>query len=188
MPDLSTAIARRAAAGALVAAALLLAGCGTTTPDRDAPAGNIVTQSGVAYSVQTSRELDLREPDDRALLGELAGSKALDSPGTTPVVVFLQARGDGAGPRRAVARPQLVSAFGEVFLPLPLAANDPFAYHGGLLAPAQEIPNPESPAGEIPADGAALIYRVPLGTYTTDRPFTLRFGSSARDASVQLDL
>ena len=177
-----------AAACALLAAALLVAGCGTTTPDRGAPLGNTVTQGDVAYNVQTSRELNLLEPDDRALLGGLAQSRALESPGTTLVVVFLQARDEGGGPRRAVARPQLVSAFGAVFLPLPLPATNPFAYHGGLLAPAQELPDPDSPAAEGPADGAALIYRVPTGTYTTDRPFVLRFGSNARAASVQLDL
>lgn len=175
-----------AAACALLSAALL-AGCGGP-PDRNAPAGTTVMQDGVAYSVQISRELNPVEPDDRALLGGLAGNKALDGFGTTLVGVFLQARDDVAGPRRAVASPQLVSAFGEVFQPLPLAATNPFAYHGGRLAPAQEIPDPVSPAAEGPVDGAALIYQVPASTFTTDRPFTLRFGSNARAASVQLDL
>jgi hypothetical protein len=175
------------AASALIAAALLVTGCGGT-PNRNAAAGTTVVQEGVAYSVQISRELNALAPDDRALLGRLAGTKAIDRPGTTLVGVFLQARDDAFGPRRAVAAPLLVTAFGETFRPLPLGASDPFAYHGRRLAPGDEIPGPLSPAADDPEDGAVLIYRVPTETFVTDRPFTLRFGVSTHAASVQLDV
>jgi hypothetical protein len=174
-----------AAACGLVAAALLLAGCGPP-PDRNAPDGTTVTQDGVDYAVQTSRELNPDDPDDRVILG--GRTKGLDGPGTTLVGVFLQARNDASSPRHADAAPQLVTAFGQTFKPLPLPATDPFAYHGRLLAPGQEIPVPQSVARESPENGDIVVYRVPTGVFVTDRPFTLRFGTDDSAASVQLDL
>lgn len=174
----------RAAAPAVLAATLLLAGCGGA-PDRDAPSGTTVVQDGVAYSVQTSRELNPSEPDDRTLLG--GGAGRLTGPDVTLVGVFLQASDEAQGPRRAVAAPQLVDAFGRVFRPVPLPPGATSAYRGGRLSPGQQIPSPESEAAQGPGSGAALVYRVPTDVFLTDRPFTLRFGG-ARAASVQLDL
>jgi hypothetical protein len=101
-----------AAACGLVAAALLLAGCGPP-PDQNAPDGTTVTQDGVDYAVQTSRELNPDDPDDRVFLG--GRRKGLDGPGTTLVGVFLQARNDASSTRNADAAPQLVTAFGKTF-------------------------------------------------------------------------
>jgi hypothetical protein len=178
---------RRAVRWALTAAVLLIAGCGAPS-NRDAPSGTTVVQDGVAYSVQTSRALNPLEADDRAMLGGLARKKGLEPPGTTLLGVFLQAEDDGSLPRRAVDAPQLVDAFGRVFEPLPLPADDPFAYRGRLLGPGEQFPAPESVAAEGPEEGAVLVYRVPSDVYLTDRPYTLRFGSDDRAASVQLDL
>jgi hypothetical protein len=178
---------RRAVRWALTAAVLLIAGCGAPS-NRDAPSGTTVVQDGVAYSVQTSRALNPLEADDRAMLGGLARKKGLEPPGTTLLGVFLQAEDDGSLPRRAVDAPQLVDAFGRVFEPLTLPAGSPFAYRGRLLRPGEQIPGPESVAAEGPEEGALLVYRVPSDVYLTDRPYTLRFGSDDRAASVQLDL
>jgi hypothetical protein len=171
---------------AAVAAAVLV-GCGPP-PDRDAPDGTDVTQDGVRYSVQTSRELDPLSADDRAFLGGIARRKSLEGPDVTLVGVFLQARNDASAPRRAVAAPRLVTAFGETFTPLRLPQDDPFAYRGRRLAPRQEIPGGESVARESPENGALVVYRVPTSVFLTDRPFTVRFGAGDQAASVQLDL
>jgi hypothetical protein len=69
----------KALSTALVAAALVAAGCGPP-PDRNAPAGTTVVQDGVWYSVQTSRELDPDSPDDRVFLGEATGPRASTAP------------------------------------------------------------------------------------------------------------
>jgi hypothetical protein len=175
------------AACALIAAALLVAGCGYgPPPDRNAPDGTDVTQDGVGYAVQTSRELNPADADDRVFLG--GRTKGMDRPGMTIVGVFLQARNDASSARRAVAAPQLVTAFGETFEPLPLPAADAFAYHGRRLAPGDVIPGPQSVAAESPENGAIIVYRVPTGVFVGDRPFTIRFGASDHAASVQLDL
>jgi hypothetical protein len=174
-----------AATCGLIAAALLVAGCGPP-PDRNAPDGTTVTQDGVDYAVQTSRELNPDDADDRAFLG--GRTKGMDAPGTTLLGVFLHARNDASAPRRALAAPQLVDAFGRTFEPVPLPATDPFAYRGRLLAPGQEISVPQSVARESPENGSILVYRVPTGIFVSDRPFTLRFGTDDRAASVQLDL
>jgi hypothetical protein len=167
-----------------VAVSVLLAGCGAP-PDHDAPDGTTVTQDGVAYSVEISRELNADDPDDRAFLG---GRREDAGPDTTLLGVFLQARNGASTARRAFAAPRLVTAFGATYRPLTLPPADPFAYRGGRLAPGAEIPGPQSVAAESPEEGSVLVYRVPAGVFMTDRPFTLRFGSDDRAASVQLDL
>jgi hypothetical protein len=171
---------------ALVAAALVAAGCGPP-PDRNAPDGTTVVQDGVWYSVQTSRELDPDDPDDRVFLGG-HGAERLDRPGVTLVGVFLQARNHASMPRRSVAAPQLVDAFGETYEPMRLPTDNTFAYRGVRLAPGQTIPITQSVPAEGLESGLILVYRVPVGVFVADRPFTVRFGSSDRDASVQLDL
>jgi hypothetical protein len=172
---------------ALIAAALLIAGCGDGPPPaRNAPDGTDVTQDGVDYAVQTSRELNPHDADDRTFLG--GRTKGLDRPGVTLVGVFLQVRNDASSARRALDAPQLVTSFGETFEPLPLPPADAFAYRGRRLAPGDVIPGPQSVASESPENGAVIVYRVPTGVFVTDRPFTIRFGPSDRAASVQLDL
>jgi hypothetical protein len=180
------AIMAKALWTALVAAALLAAGCGPP-PDRNAPDGTTVVQDGVGYSVQTSRLLDPESPDDRVFLGG-RGAERLNRPGVTLVGVFLQARNHASSPRRAVAAPQLVDAFGKTYEPMRLPAGDAFAYRGVRLGPGDRIPHRQSVPAESPESGLILVYRVPVGVYTTDRPFIVRFGSGDRDASVQLDL
>lgn len=175
------------AACGLLAVALLVAGCGDGPPPaRNAPDGTDVTQKGVDYAVQTSRELNPHDADDRTFLG--GRTKGLDRPGMTLVGVFLQARNDASSPRRAVAAPQLVTAFGETFEPLPLPPADAFAYRGRRLAPGDVIPGPQSVATESPENGAIIVYRVPTGVFVSNRPFTIRFGADDRAVSVQLDL
>lgn len=181
----ATALARLVTA--LLAAAVLVAGCGDgPPPGHEAPDGTDVTQGGVDYAVQTSRELNPEDADDRVFLG--GRTKGLDGPGTTLVGVFLQARNDASSAHRAIAAPQLVTAFGETFQPLRLPATDAFAYRGRRLAPGDVIPGLQSVPGESPENGAIVVYRVPTGVFVTDRPFTIRFGTSDRAASVQLDL
>ena len=177
----------RLVSAALIAVALVLAGCGDgPPPGRNAPDGTDVTQDGVDYAVQTSRELNPEDADDRTFLG--GRQNGLDEPGMTLVGVFLQARNDAASARRAFAAPQLVTAFGDTFEPLHLPATDAFAYRGRLLAPGAVIPGPQSLATESPENGAIIVYRVPTGVFVGDRPFTIRFGTNGRAASVQLDL
>jgi hypothetical protein len=172
---------------ALIAATLVIAGCDDgPPPDRNAPDGTDVTQGGVDYAVQTSRELNPADADDRAFLG--GRTKGLDGPGITLVGVFLQARNDASSARRAVAAPQIVTAFGETFEPLHLPPTDPFAYRGRRLGPGDQIPGPQSVGSESPENGAVIVYRVPTGVFVSDRPFTIRFGTTDRAASVRLDL
>jgi hypothetical protein len=182
---------RRLACGsgmALAALTLFAVGCGGGTPNQDAPAGTQVRQGGVSYAVQSSRELNPFEPDDRTLLTGVPRRKLADMSGAALVGVFLQARNDGSTTHRAIAEPELISAEGQVFKPMPLPAVDAFAYRGRRLAPGAQLPGPDSAAAEGPEDGSMLVYRVPDSTFITDRPFIMRFGSTDRAASVQLDL
>jgi hypothetical protein len=147
-----------------------------------------VTEDGVTYSVQISRALNPLEGDDRAPIAGLPHLASLERENTTLVGVFLRASNQTSGVRRAVAAPELVSAEGKHYRALPVQAGNVYAYRGGALRPGQEIPAPTSPSAQTSADGALVVYRVPTDVFVTDRPFTLALGTSARAASVQLDL
>lgn len=47
---------------ALLAAALVVAGCGDPVPDSNAPEGTSVAQDGISYFVQDSRALNPEDP------------------------------------------------------------------------------------------------------------------------------
>jgi len=180
-------LVRRIGVLSLLGVALVAAGCGGA-PDQNASAGTTVVQDGVSYEVQTSRELNPLEPDDRNLLTGMSRRELADTPGAVLVGVFLQASNDGSTPRRAIAAPQLLSAEGQVFRPLALPPVDPFTYRGGRLAPGGQLPTPDSEAAQGPDQGSLVVYRVPAATFMTDRPFVVRFGTTEHAASVQLDL
>ncbi|HYM58280.1 MAG TPA: hypothetical protein VES79_09980 [Solirubrobacteraceae bacterium] len=69
--------------------------------------------------MESSRELNPLEPDDRALLTGLPRGQVLDAPHKVLVGVFVQAQNVASRPHRAVAGPRLLSAEGDSFLPLP---------------------------------------------------------------------
>jgi hypothetical protein len=168
-------------------ATLLVAGCGGA-PNTNAPSGTEVVQDGVGYFVQTSRELNPLVAGDRALLAGVPKRELQTGPRRTLVGVFLQAANDGKRARHAVADPELVSAEGQVYKPLELPAVDPFAYRGGLIGPGKTTSKLNSPGRKGPTGGSVVVYRVPTSTFTTNRPFTIRFGTAPSAASVQLDL
>ncbi|HEX2085976.1 MAG TPA: hypothetical protein VHF89_09865, partial [Solirubrobacteraceae bacterium] len=94
----------RLAAGLLLIGALtLVSGCGGNAPTRDAPAGTTLHLDGVAYTVQTSRELNADAADSRPFfVGVRAGGRALPADELW-LGVFLQAENESDGPR-ALAR------------------------------------------------------------------------------------
>jgi hypothetical protein len=104
------------------------------------------------------------------------------------VGVFLQVSNGDSRPRLAIAQPEMISAEGQVFKPMPLRAVDAYAYRGVHLAPRAQSPAPNSVAAESTEGGSVLVYRVPDATFITDRPFIARFGGTDSSASVQLDL
>ena len=173
---------------ALVAAALVAAGCGDPAPNRNAQEGTAVVQRGINYFVQDSRALNPNDPDDRALLTGVRHVNRLDGTGQTLIGVFLQAQNEVSSTRGTDPAPVMTSAEGQSYLPITLPRGNPYAYRGGRLAPGAEIPAPDSAGGESSEDGALLVYRLPADIFITDRPFTLAFGAGAHAASVQLDL
>jgi hypothetical protein len=177
----------RALVTALFAAALLIAGCGPP-PARNAPDGTVISQDGVYYAVQTSRELNPDDAGDRVFLGGDAAATDLDREGVTLVGVFLQVSNHASGLRLPVAAPQLVDAFGKAYRPVRLPAGDTFAYRARQLAPGGQIPGSKSVARASPENGALVVYRLSTAEFVTNRPFTIRFGTGERAGSVQLDL
>ena len=173
---------------ALLAAAVVVAGCGDPVPDSNAPEGTSVVQDGISYFVQDSRAINPEDPDDRALLTGVRHVNQLDGPGQTLIGVFLQAQNEVSGSRSTDPAPVMTSAEGQSYLPITLPRGNPYAYRGGRLAPGAEIPAPDSAGGESTEDGGLLVYRLPADIFITDRPFTLAFGTGAHAASVQLDL
>jgi hypothetical protein len=173
---------------ALLGVALVAAGCGDRAPNRDAQAGLSVHENGITYLVLDSRELNPLDSADRALLTGVPRRKLGYANDTVLVGVFLEASNEGSKTRVADSAPEIVSAEGQVYRPMALPRIDPFAYHGGRLAPGAVIPGPDTVAAQGPEQGAMVVYRVPDSVFLGDRPFVMRFGSTDRAASVQLDL
>lgn len=180
------------AAGLLAVGALaVVAGCGTDAPRRDAPPGTTLRLGGVAYAVQTSRELNADAADARALFtGVRGGGRSL--PGDELWLgVFVQAENESGEPRPTARSIVVADSLGHVFQPVALPRANAYAYRPATLPPGGSDPGPGSAAASSPEQGSLLLFRVPLADFLSNRPLELRLHAphDPREiASVQLDV
>jgi hypothetical protein len=131
---------------------------------------------GLEYKVFLTRQLNPRDPEDRAYIG-LRGPEA--PPGQVDYGVFVQVCNMGDRPRPASRTMTVIDTLGNEFEPLRLAEDNVFAYRGGVLQPNDCIPDPVSIAAQGPVGGALLVYRLPLQA-TENRPLRLEVRDTAR--------
>ena len=125
---------------------------------------------------------------DRAFfVGAPAGGRRLP-PDRIWLGVFLQAHNDSDRPRRAAGAITLADSFDHVFRPVPLGADNTYAYRPTTLAAGDSEPGPSSPAAYSPEQGSLLLFDVPLTYFMSNRPLELRVSGHGRFASVQLDV
>ena len=168
-------------------AALALAACGPDEAERlhePVREGLSVPLEGLDYTVFITRQLNLRDPEDK---GYYAGDEA--GPGKALYAVFVEACNDGKAPVQASQEFEIHDAQGGVFHPKVLPSDNPFAYKAGMVPPKNCIPARGSLASQGPASGAMLLFELPLEA-AENRPLELVVTApeGGHEAKFELDI
>jgi hypothetical protein len=176
---------------ALLAAALLSA-CGKegNKPGETVPEGLSTPLGGLRYTVFLTRQLNLANEEDK---GYLPGAKEAP-PGKGLYGVFLEACNKGKKDAVASSSFEITDTQGNTFEPTDLSQDNPFAYHGGVVAPENCEPSRGSLAQQGPTSGAMLLFELPLAA-TENRPLELHIRGpfdpvkgKVSEATVTLDI
>ena len=155
---------------ALIACALpglAVTGCSSGRPNGASREGLYENVAGLDYNVFITRELNLRDAEDRDYY---RGPEA--PPGFALYGVFIQVCNHGHGWRFPNTAFSVEDNQGNVFRPLPLPKDDVFAYRPRRLASSSCLPEPGSAAANGPTGGALLLFKFPI-TSLENRPLEL---------------
>jgi hypothetical protein len=147
--------------------ALAAAGCSSERPPGVAREGLYETVSGLDYNVFITRELNLRDAEDR---GYYQGPEA--PPGFALYGVFIQVCNSGHGFKTPNVTFTVEDSQGTRFHPVPLPASNLYAYRPRRLSHKACIPEAGSTAYSGPTGGALLLFRFPLQSLE-NRPLEL---------------
>jgi hypothetical protein len=169
--------------------ALAVAGCGNDKePGIDEPAreGLAIEMGGVHYNVFITRQLNPEiQPDEAYYAGPPA------PPGELLYGVFLEACNVSKEPQQTARLFTVTDNQGERFLPIPLPADNQFAYHPKRLDPEECIPEAGSVAQLGPTEGAMLLFRFSVEK-AENRPMELKIqnpsGGDPERITFELDL
>jgi hypothetical protein len=153
--------------------------------------GIAVELDGIDYEIFITRELNVRDPEDKQYY-----PGPPPPPGTGYYGVFLRACAleSVKGPVETSDRIKVVDIRGKEYRPLPLRPDNVFAYRREPLARGECLPNAASATSFGPTGGAMLLFEIPF-VDTENRPFELEIegGRPAPDrpprvARFELDL
>jgi hypothetical protein len=169
---MSSAVRRFAVLACLLAGLVALTGCNNTREHKAGREGLPEEIGHVKYNVYITRELNLKDAEDS---GYYKGPEA--PPGFALYGVFLQA----CNPSDSVSGPHWMASSnfevedtaGNKFKPLPLPADNIWAYKAQPLKQKACIPKLGSLAASGPTNGALLIFKLPIATLE-NRPLDLR--------------
>jgi hypothetical protein len=172
------------ALAATLVAGVLVSGC-ETNPESDASAeeGQSMKLGELLYNVQISRFLNPRDPEDEAYL---AGQPPPPND-KLYLGVFMLIENEADSPQDVPSEFKVVDTAGTEFDPVP--SNSLFALElGGTVAPNDQLPEPESTAGNGPIQGAMVLFLIDEAA-TEDLPLTLDIPSPAGSTGeVELDI
>jgi hypothetical protein len=175
------------AALACALAGLLVAGCDSGRPEGFAREGLYEDVAGLDYNVFITRELNLRDAEDRDYY---RGPEA--PPGFALYGVFVQVCNHGHGYKFPDTKFTVEDNQGNRYEPLPLPRGNVFAYRARRLATDACIPESGSAASSGPTGGALLLFKFPLQSLE-NRPLVLKIEAPAgaekpRLKQIQLDI
>jgi hypothetical protein len=178
---------RSAALLACALAAVAVAGCSSGRPNGSAREGVYENVAGLDYNVFITRELNLRDAEDR---GYYRGPEA--PPGSALYGVFLQVCNNGHGFKTPDTTFTVEDSQGNRFRPLPLPADNLYAYRPRRLSRKACIPEAGSTAANGPTAGSLLLFKFPL-TSIENRPLELLIEAPAAAPAphmkrIELDL
>jgi hypothetical protein len=161
------------ALAACLLAALSVGGCKSSRPEGVSREGLYEDVAGLDYNVFITRELNIRDAEDRDYY---RGPEA--PPGSALYGVFIQVCNHGHGYRLPEARFTVEDNQGNKFEPLPLPKDNVFAYRPRRLATGACIPEQGSAASSGPTAGALLLFKLP-NTTLENRPLELNVEAPA---------
>ncbi len=174
----------------------LLSACGEGGDDRafipgdPAREGIAAELDGVDYEVFITRELNLRDPEDKQYY---RGRPAPPGSGYYGVFVRACALDDLDGTVATSGAIKAVDIRGKEYRPLRLSPENVFAYREEPLRPGECLPNAASATSFGPTGGAMILFQIPF-LDTENRPFELEIegrpqpGRPPRVARFELDL
>ena len=170
--------------------ALALSACGDKekTVTFGSTEGVYVDNGDLKYQVQISRELNPADPEDKGyLIG--ADEKTL-SPSDLWFGVFMRVQNTTADTHPAAREFELSDTQGNTWRPIPLPADNVFAYRPVDLPSGGVLPNTDSPAGENTIQGSLLLFKIPYANLQ-NRPLVLTVvdpNNPGDKATVDLDV
>ncbi|MEA2297559.1 MAG: hypothetical protein QOF77_495 [Solirubrobacteraceae bacterium] len=177
---------------AIVACAALVAACGgDTTNNRHASNEGVYVDLGhLKYQVELSRQLNPYDGEDSSYLLGLAPADQSLGAADTWFGVFMLAvnKHDQAYP--AAHGFYITDTQGITYRPTPVPGANPFAYHGTVIPPHDQLPAQGSAADNGPTQGLVLLFKVPLASFD-NRPLVLHItdpSNAKSEATVELDV
>jgi hypothetical protein len=172
----------------LIVAVLALVGCGggtgvVTTAETE---GLYLDIGGLKYQVQLSRYMNPNDIEDRDYFAGLPESTAQPAADETWFGVWVRVQNVSDEPRRAAGVWEIHDTEENVYRPVPL--DSPFAYRAGMVPPHTVWPRPDSAAGQGPAQGQLLLFKVGVDALQ-NRPLELVFrAGQGEEGTYHLDV
>jgi len=167
------------------------AGCGGESESPEVPhrEGLFVDIGGLDYIVYITRELNLRDVEDKAYY---QGQEA--PPGSALYGVFLKACNEGKQAKGSASDFTIRDTQGDEYKPIDVPEDNVFAYQPGQVPSKQCIPRNGSAAATGPTAGALLIFQLP-NEATENRPLELDIkapldavSGKQPEGSIELDI
>jgi len=180
-------------AALLCAAALAACGSGGQEPGHEGSSEGAYVETGnLIYQVQLSRELNPASVEDRQYLAGLSSGTAQPAADEEWFGVWLRVQNDSSSPQDAASDFKIVDTLGNEYRPIVLPATNAFSYQPTRIQGKDGqplLPDPESPAGTGPTQGAMLLFKLNTSVYG-NRPLQLEITppDGGDPASVVLDL
>jgi hypothetical protein len=179
---------------ALLLASGGLAACGNHH-DEDAPVQRIENEGfylslgELKYQVQTSRQLNPNDIQDRSLLRGIPAAQQKLSPQQVWFGVFLQVENESDEPLQPSGDIEIVDTQEDVFEPVTLEDSNLFAYRPDApIPPGQILPIKDTPAYDTAIRGAMLLFKLDLDALD-NRPLELKIeGNLAPKQTGIIDL
>jgi len=194
-----TTALRKLPAAALIAASLLVVGCGEHEKVTDAPSEGFYVDIGeVAYQVQISRILNPKAEEDRSYIVGLPSAVTPDlGPTEQWFAVFLRAQSYGDKPEQLATKFRVVDTDGSAWEPVALTEVNQFRWAPDADIPkgipaGYTYPGPNSVSGMGPVrEGSLLLFKLDDSIFQ-NRPLVLEIFDPADPkkvaATVDLDL
>lgn len=170
---------------AILAALLVsggLAACGKH-PDENAPVVRAETEGlylnigDLNYQVQISRQLNPYDTQDKSLLVDIPPAEQGLRPDQVWFGVFMRVQNETGTPRLPANDIEIVDTQDNVFRPLLIGPNNPFAYRSAVPVPALDVmPIQDTPTFNTAIRGAMILFKVTLQSLT-NRPLELKIQS-----------